>query len=56
MTESNISLPITGMSCANCAANVERSLKKVPGVVTAAVNYATERVAVAYLPGAVTIE
>ncbi|MFZ1984574.1 MAG: heavy metal translocating P-type ATPase, partial [Desulfatitalea sp.] len=42
--------------CANCAANVERSLKKVPGVVTAAVNYATERVAVAYLPGAVTIE
>jgi P-type Cu+ transporter len=52
-----VEMPITGMTCANCVANVERTLnKKVPGVVQAAVNFATERASVAYLPGAVTIE
>ena len=44
-------LPVTGMTCANCAANIERTLnKKVPGVVQAAVNFATERVSVEYIP------
>jgi len=44
-------LPITGMHCANCAANIERQLpKKVPGVVSARVNFATERATVDYLP------
>ncbi len=32
--------PVTGMSCAHCALNVERTLKKQPGVVNAAVNFA----------------
>ena len=41
-----ITLPITGMTCANCAATVERTLKKLPGVADAAVNYATERATV----------
>jgi len=45
-------LPVTGMTCANCAANIERALnKKVSGVVQAAVNFATERVSVEYVPG-----
>lgn len=38
-----IELPITGMTCANCAKSVGRALKKVEGVLTADVNYATER-------------
>ncbi len=43
--------PVTGMTCANCAMNIERTLaKKVPGVVTASVNFATERVTAEYLP------
>jgi Cu+-exporting ATPase len=43
---------VTGMTCANCAANIERALnKKTTGVVTAAVNFATERVSVEYIPG-----
>jgi Cu+-exporting ATPase len=47
-----IELPVTGMTCSNCAANIERALnKKVPGVVQAAVNFATERVSVEYIPG-----
>jgi Cu+-exporting ATPase len=43
---------VTGMTCANCAANIERTLKKkVPGLVRATVNFASERAAVEYLPG-----
>jgi Cu+-exporting ATPase len=43
--------PITGMTCANCAASIERALnKQVAGIVNAAVNFATERVSVEYIP------
>ena len=35
-----VDLAVTGMTCASCAARVERKLNKLPGV-TAAVNYAT---------------
>ena len=49
-----VELPITGMTCANCAATVERTLnKKVPGVVSATVNFATEKATVEYVPGQV---
>ena len=44
-------LPVTGMTCANCAMNIERALnRKVSGVVNASVNFATERVSVEYVP------
>jgi Cu+-exporting ATPase len=50
-----VELPITGMTCANCSATVERTLNnKVPGVVEAVVNLATEKATVRYVPGAVT--
>jgi Cu+-exporting ATPase len=50
-----VELPITGMTCANCAATIERTLnKKVPGVVAATVNLATEKATVEYIPGQVT--
>lgn len=52
-----VELPLTGMTCANCAANIERTLKrKVPGVVGAAVNFASEHASVEYLPERVSIE
>lgn len=38
-----LSLPVEGMTCASCVGRVERVLKEVPGVQTAAVNLATER-------------
>ena len=48
-----LDLPITGMTCANCAATIERTLnKKTPGVIRANVNYATEKATVEYAPGA----
>ena len=34
---------IKGMHCASCAASLEKVFKKVPGVETAAVNFATEK-------------
>ncbi len=45
-----ITLPITGMTCANCVATVERSLKKVQGVQTASVNLSSERATVEFDP------
>ena len=47
-------LPLLGMTCANCAATIERRLNKVEGVVEASVNLANERATVRYVPGAAT--
>ena len=48
-------LPITGMTCTNCANTIQRRLnKKVPGVLKAEVNYATEKATVEYVVGAVS--
>jgi Cu+-exporting ATPase len=52
-----VEMPVTGMTCANCAANIERVLgKKTAGVVDAAVNFASERVSVEYIPGVLTVD
>lgn len=50
--EQHVAFPVTGMTCANCAAAVERTLnRKVPGVLRASVNFASERASVSYIPG-----
>ncbi len=41
---------VTGMSCASCAANVERALKHIEGVRSANVNLATSRATVMFDP------
>jgi P-type Cu+ transporter len=41
-----LTLPITGMTCANCVATVERNLKKLDGVQNAVVNLSSERATV----------
>jgi len=57
MSEKTLNLPITGMSCANCAANIERTLnKKVEGVVSASVNFASQRLLIDYIPSIVSID
>ncbi len=51
MSESiQVILPITGMTCANCVATVERNLKKEKGVSVANVNLSSERATVEYNP------
>jgi len=45
-----LTLPITGMYCANCVTTIERNLKKVNGVQSAAVNLSSERATVQFDP------
>ncbi len=48
--QKHLTLPILGMTCANCVATVERNLKKIEGVDSANVNLSSERAAVSYDP------
>ena len=51
MTEiKQLTLPVTGMTCANCVATVERNLKKMSGVDGAVVNLSSERATVEFDP------
>ena len=44
---SSVELAIGGMTCASCAARIEKKLNRLDGV-TAAVNYATEKATVSF--------
>lgn len=50
-----ISLKISGMSCASCATTIEKALKRLNGVKSATVNFATERATVEYFPELLSI-
>ncbi len=52
--EATLDLPIAGMTCANCAMTIERTLKRMDGVLDATVSYASEAAHVRYLPTTVT--
>ena len=47
-------LAVSGMTCASCAARIEKKLNRIGGV-SAAVNFATETAAVTYDPAAVSL-
>lgn len=47
-TPQKIQLKITGMGCASCVGRVEAALDDVPGVTSAAVNFATETAQVSF--------
>jgi Cu+-exporting ATPase len=49
-----IILPIEGMTCAACQANVQRALTRTPGVARATVNLMTHEAAVEYDPAVAT--
>jgi len=49
-TNTIIDLPITGMTCAACAARIEKTLNRLPDV-KAAVNFATEKAHIEYPAG-----
>src|SRR5688500_9078093 len=51
---STTTMGITGMTCAACVMRVEKALRKVPGVVEASVNLASERAAVTFDPAQVS--
>jgi Cu+-exporting ATPase len=54
--ESRTVLALEGMTCATCAMRIEKGLKKVPGVIDANVNLASELANVIYDPGQTDIE
>jgi len=56
MPEKNIAIPITGMTCANCALNIKRSVKKLPGVTEAEVNFGTDRASISFEPQQINLE
>lgn len=47
LSQKHIELPIAGMSCAACAARIEKNLNKLPGV-SAAVNFASEKALITF--------
>ena len=49
-TTKQLTLPVIGMTCANCVSSVERNSKKVEGVTDAVVNFASEKLTVTYDP------
>ncbi len=51
----NSTLKIEGMTCASCVKAVERSVGKIPGIESASVNLATEKLSAAYDPDKVSI-
>ncbi|MCK5165148.1 MAG: heavy metal translocating P-type ATPase, partial [Desulfobacula sp.] len=57
MNKRTLNLPVIGMSCANCAANIERTLnKKTKGVISASVNFASQRLLIDYIPSQVSLD
>ena len=54
-TTVDVSIPVTGMTCASCVNRVEKAIGKVAGVDRAAVNLATERATVSYDPRQTTV-
>ncbi len=48
--QKQLTLPVVGMTCANCVASVERNAKKVAGIADAAVNFASEKVTLVFDP------
>jgi copper-transporting P-type ATPase V len=54
--EDQLNLVVSGMTCASCAARVERTLADLPGVAEAAVNLATSRAHVVVDPTVATME
>ena len=52
-TPSQVQLEIGGMTCASCAARIEKRLNRIEGV-TATVNYTTEKASVAFGPSVTT--
>ena len=58
MTEalSELTLPISGMTCASCVSHVEGALKELPGVSNVTVNLATNKASLSYDPQRVKLD
>ncbi len=48
-------LPVEGMTCASCVVRVEKAIRQLPGVESANVNLATEKVSLSFDPGVIDL-
>jgi Cu+-exporting ATPase len=55
-TFSEITLPISGMTCASCVSHVEEALKELPGTSNIVVNLGTHKASLSYDPQRVKLE
>lgn len=55
-TLSDLTLPISGMTCASCVSHVEGALKELPGVSNVTVNLATNKASLSYDPQRVKLD
>ncbi|HRE29957.1 MAG TPA: heavy metal translocating P-type ATPase, partial [Anaerolineales bacterium] len=55
MSSRHLTVPVTGMTCANCAATIERNLRKLPSAQNANVNLAAERASLEFDPSLLTL-
>ena len=51
-----MSLSVQGMTCASCAQTIEKSLKKLPGIGSASVNFASERAEIEFDSKALSVK
>ena len=51
-----VSLSISGMHCASCSSIIERTLKKIPGISSASVNFGSEKALVIYDESVVNLD
>lgn len=56
IADKKISLSLSGMHCSSCAAIIERTLGKVPGVASANVNFAAEKAIITYNENSASID
>ncbi len=56
MSTRHLTVPVTGMTCANCAATIERNLKKLPSAQNANVNLAAERASLEFDPAQLSLQ
>jgi P-type Cu+ transporter len=54
--EAGVEFGVAGMTCASCVGHVEKALSRVPGVITATVNLATEKANILYRSGVASLE
>ncbi|MGM0418710.1 MAG: copper ion binding protein, partial [Thermodesulfobacteriota bacterium] len=56
MSQKELIIPVTGMTCANCAQSIEKALNKIDGVKEVNVNFASEQAEVSYDPEACNLK
>lgn len=53
--ERELSIPVSGMSCASCVGHVEKALKDLPGISNVVVNLGTNKASLSYEPQQVSV-